>query len=118
MTNMIAPFWDDLSFGTIPRVYTYTDGKRFIIEWYQAPSHTLGGGPYTYQAILYPSGEIRFQYLSMQGSIGSATIGIQNATKTVGLQVEYNALYVHDNLAIRIVPLKDWLSVTPGSGQV
>jgi subtilisin family serine protease len=118
MTNMIAPFWDDQNFGVIPRVYTYSDGKRFIVEWTAVPNHTAGGGPYTYQAILYSNGEIRFQYLSMQGSTGSETIGIQNATKTVGLFVEYNAIYVHDNLAIRIVPLHEWLSVTPTSGHL
>jgi hypothetical protein len=59
MTNMIAPFWDDQNFGVIPRVYTYTDGKRFIVEWTAVPNHTAGGGPYTIRRSLL-NGEIRF----------------------------------------------------------
>ena len=115
--NMLAPFWDDLNFGTVQRVYTYYDGARFIISYVAVPRYSAGG-PYTFQVLLYPSGEIRFQYQTMASPVDGATIGIQNATETVGLTTAYNTAYLHDAMAIRYIPLRQWLSVTPTSGQL
>ncbi len=115
--NLIAPFWDDLNFGTVERAYYYNDGTRLIIAWVDVP-HYGTGGPYTFEAILYPDGSIVFQYLSMSDPTNSATIGIQNATKTDGLQIAFNANYIHDNLAIRIAAIPQWVTVAPSSGRV
>ena len=41
---------------------------------------------------------------------------MQNSTGTVGLQVAYNAAYLHNNLAIRFSALPQWATVTPTSG--
>src|SRR5262249_26665674 len=41
-----------------------------------------------------------------------------NGTKAVGLTVAFNTAYITDNLAVRIVPLRQWLSVNPTSGRV
>src|SRR6185436_6959764 len=62
--SMIAAFWDDLDFGSVGHVYAYNDGIRLIVSWINVP-HWYAGGPYNFQALLYPSGEIRFQYQSM-----------------------------------------------------
>ncbi|MBI5170833.1 MAG: S8 family serine peptidase [Candidatus Eisenbacteria bacterium] len=115
--NMLAPFWDDLNFGTTPRVYTYNDGTRFIVSFVAVPRYSAGG-PYTFQVLLYPSGEIRYQYQTMAAPLDGATVGIQNATETVGLTTAYNVAYLHDALAIRYIPLRQWLSVSPTSGQL
>jgi hypothetical protein len=115
--NMIAPFWDDLDFQLAAHAWTYNDGSRFIISW-QAVPQVARGGPYTFQAILYPSGEIRFQYYSMLKSLNSATIGIQNASRTIGLTTVFNRLYVQSGLAIRYRPPQTWFSVAPASGRV
>ena len=115
--NLVAPFWDDLDFGTTPRVYTYFDGTRFIVSWVGAP-HYQTGGPYTFQAILYPTGEIVYQYLNMGSPTNSATVGVQNAAKSVGLNIAFNTSYVANALAVRIVPLRQWLTVNPTSGRV
>ncbi|MFN8586436.1 MAG: S8 family serine peptidase [Candidatus Eisenbacteria bacterium] len=115
--NMLAPFWDDFDFGTVNRVVYHNDGARFIVSYIAAP-HYSAGGPYTFQVILYPSGEIRYQYQSMVSVLNVATIGIQNATETVGLTTVYDANYVHDGLAIRYIPLRQWLSVTPTAGHL
>ncbi len=117
VANMVAPFWDDLDFGATPRVYVHNDGARFIVSWVGAP-HYQTGGPYTFQAILYPSGEIRYQYLTLGSPTNSATAGIQNQAENVGLTVAYNAAYFHDNLAVQIAPLRQWLTVTPTSGRL
>jgi subtilisin family serine protease len=119
--NLVAPFWDDLNFSSGGTAYYYNDGSRFIIAWVNAPHYTGDGsapGPYTFEAILYPTGEIRYQYLSVAAPVNSNTIGIQNATKTVGLQTAFNTNYVHDNLAVRIKTINQWLSVSPTSGRI
>jgi subtilisin family serine protease len=115
--NLLAPFWDDLDFGATARVYTYGDASHFVVSWVGVP-HYQSGGPYTFQVVLYPSGEIRFQYLSVASPTNSSTVGIQNATRTIGLTTAFNTNYVANNLAVRIVPLSQWLTVTPTSGRI
>jgi hypothetical protein len=117
--NLLAPFWDDLTFSSAGEAYYYYDGTRTIIEYKDVPRLGTGGGPYTFQVILYPTGKIVFQYLTMAGTrLDEATIGIQNEDGTDGLQVVYNADYVHDNMAIEFAFIADWLSVDPVSGTV
>ncbi|HEY6572927.1 MAG TPA: S8 family serine peptidase, partial [Candidatus Eisenbacteria bacterium] len=115
--DLLAPFWDDLDFGATPRVYTYGDGTRFVISWVGVPRYQEAT-PNTFQAILYPTGEIRYQYLSMGPTRNSATTGIQNGARTLGLTVAHNTSYVKDNHAVRIYPLSQWLTVTPTSGRI
>ena len=117
--DLIAAFWDDLNPSSGGQVYYYYDSEEdvFIVEWYQVP-HYGGTGTYTFEAILYPSGDIKYQYLSMSGILTSATIGIEDATGTVGLQVVYNANYVHNNLAVLLTLNQGWLTESPTSGSV
>ncbi|MFZ1945928.1 MAG: S8 family serine peptidase [bacterium] len=115
--DLVAPFWDDLSFVSGGDAYYYNDGSRLIVEWVDVPRYS-GTGTYTFEVILTPGGEILYQYLSMTGDVNSATVGMQNATMTDGLQVAYNADYLHDNLAIRLAKVPMWLSVSPSSGTV
>ena len=119
--NLIAPFWDDLDFGATNRVYTYNDGSRFIVSWVNVPHYVQSGpptGPYTFQAILYPTGEIVYQYQSVNDPTNSATVGIQDAAGTVGLTTAFNTNYVANDLAVRFVPLRQWLTVSPASGRI
>ena len=86
--------------------YYYNDGTKLIIEYVDARKygHTTTTS-FTFEIILYPNGKIVYQYLTMTGSaanLSSATIGQQNADGTDGLQIVYNAAYVHNNLAIMI----------------
>ena len=115
--NLVAPLWDDLDFGASSRAYVHSDGSRFIVSWVGVP-HYSTGGPYTFQAILYPTGEIRFQYLSVATPTDQSTVGIQNGTRQLGLTVAFNTAFLHDNLAVRILTLPQWLSVTPSSGRL
>jgi hypothetical protein len=115
--NLVAPMWDDMDFGTTPRIYTYNDGARFIVSWIGVP-HYQTGGPYTFQALLYPTGEIRFQYLTLASPTNSATAGVQNGTQSIGLTVAFNTPYLKNNHTVRIVPLQQWLTVTPTSGRI
>jgi len=120
--NLIAPMWDDLNFQGAQHAYTYYDGSRYIVSWvnvfHYAPAGTPPDGPYTFQAILYPTGEIRYQYTNLGTGTNSATVGIQNGTKSVGLNVAFNTAYLKNNLAVRIAPVPQWLSVNPSSGRL
>ncbi len=115
--DLIAPFWDDLNPSADGQVYYYNDeaNGRFIVEWHNVP-HYYNEGSYSFEAILYPDGEILFQYQNMNGDLTSATIGIENSNASDGLQVVYNASYVHNNLALLITTNQGWLSEDPRSG--
>ncbi len=115
--NMIAPFWDDLHFGAgVEHAYLRYDGTRCVISWEAVPRFNDVQSVMTFQCILYPSGEIRFQYRTLSGNVTSATLGIQDSSRTVGLMVAFNQVYVRDSLAVRIVPLRQWLAVEPAAG--
>ncbi len=114
----IYPWWDDLILTTSGTVHYAYDAPnaRFIVQ-YTAVPHYSSGGPYTFEVMLYANGQVICQYQSMVAPLDNATIGIENATGTAGLQTVFNAAYMHDNLAIKFfVPDAPWLSETPGTG--
>jgi len=120
--DFLAIWWDDLNPVNAPAdggvFYYYDDAfDRFIVEYKKVPRESTVGS-YTFQAILYPNGKIVYQYLNM--TFGKtywgdwATIGIENADATDGLQVMYNEDgYIKNELAIEFMP-PIWLSVNPG----
>ena len=65
-------------------------------------------GNYTFEMILYPNGEILFQYKSVSGDIDTATTGIQNEDASDGLQIVYNSNYIHNKMAILIKNIVEW----------
>ncbi len=103
--NIIAPFWDDLNPSNGGTIYTYFDTTNnvFVVEWYQVP-HFGSGGPYTFEVIFYPNGDLKFQYLSMVDRLGESTIGIQGGDGSNDYYLQYtydgDPLTVHDSLAI------------------
>jgi subtilisin family serine protease/P pilus assembly chaperone PapD len=115
--SLLAVWHDDLNFRTLQRAKYYSDGARFIVQ-YTGVDRDPTGSEFTFQVILYPSGQIVYQYLTMTGVLNSATIGIQNEARTDGLTIVNNADYMHDNLAIQILPVAEWLRITPASGSI
>jgi len=116
--NLLAVFHDDLDFNGTEKAHYYNDGTRFIAQ-YTDVEHYPSASSYTFQVILYPSGKIVFQYLTMSGVLNSHTIGIQNATRDDGLEVVYNSdTYIHDNLAIRFLAVPEWITASPMVGTV
>ncbi|MBI5169544.1 MAG: S8 family serine peptidase [Candidatus Eisenbacteria bacterium] len=115
--TMIAPCWDDLNFGaSTKRAYAALVDGRFVVTWLDVPRYADPASAQTFQTVLYPSGEIRFQYLAGTGVRNNCTVGVQDTTRTIGLTVSFNQDYVRDSLAVRIMPLRQWLTVTPPSG--
>lgn len=117
--NLIAPWWDDLSpqrTGTIVRRWT-NNVDSAIISFSNVQSYS-GSGVYNFQIILLASGKIIFQYGSMGSNrLNESTIGFQNSTMTMGEAVIYNALYIHNNMAISFCP-SSYLQIIPSSGNI
>ncbi len=111
---LIAPFWDYLSYTSDSKIYVENQGSKFVIQ-YQNIYSALGGGPFTFQVILYPNGNILFQYLHMDGALDGATVGIQNAEGNDGLLIAYNTTYLEDSLAV-LISKHSWLTAEPLSG--
>ena len=67
-------------------VYYKSFGTHFVVQW----NHLLdgNGGVYTFEAILYPDGNIKFQYRTLPDPSSGyycSTAGIENATGLDGL---------------------------------
>ncbi len=118
--DVLYPFWDDFDLRTSGTVHYYHDAPngRFIIQYTNVPHYTGTTGVYTFQVILNSSGAILYQYFDMQGTVNSSTIGIENGSGTVGLQVVFNNTYVHNNLAVLFAKDVSWLAENPTSGTV
>jgi hypothetical protein len=115
--NLICPFWDDLDGRTQGTVHYKQDGNRFIIQYTNWQKYS-GTGSLTFQIVLYSGGKILIYYNNMTGTLNSATVGIENSTGTVGLQVVKDGNYVKNNLALKFAAEPDWLSGTNMSGQL
>jgi hypothetical protein len=90
--DLLAPFFDDMTLASTSNAWYYYDAtnNRFIMEWYQA-TQLSGGGSFTFEIILHPSGAFEFMYYNMTyGTTLSNTVGIQNGNGTVGIQCTYD----------------------------
>jgi hypothetical protein len=126
--DIIAWFWDDLNIADADnpggKIYYQVVDGNLVIEFKKIPDYDYNSNPgdtITAQVILTPAGKITIQYqgLATVFDVTGATIGIENSTGTDGLQVVYNAAYVHTGLAIEFKnPNDTWLSATPASGFV
>ncbi len=67
-------------------VYYRNFGTHFVIQWNNLKDGN--GGAYTFEAVLYPNGNIKFQYKTLpdpSGGYWCSTAGIENATGIDGL---------------------------------
>ena len=121
--NALYVYWDDMrppSGGHIDTATYVVDGKRvFVIEWDSIPRF-YDAGAYTFEIQLYEDGDsMAFLYQSVVGydasydSAASATIGIENADGTDGLQYSYNTKSVGDGDVILFyrMPVSDDVGV-------
>ena len=117
--SAIFGFWDDLNPNNdncnscAGDVYYHSDGNRMVI-WFNDVAHWPGyfdNSTYNFQIVIYNSGEIKFNYDTMTGDYNSATIGLQNAQGSSGLQMAYNSNYVHNNLTTNIQKAPSWVGI-------
>ncbi|MBD3168638.1 MAG: T9SS type A sorting domain-containing protein, partial [candidate division Zixibacteria bacterium] len=113
--NFVGPMWDDFNPYSGGEVYYYVNNDSAVVSWVDVP-HYYDTGSYTFQVVLLRSGAIYFNYQNLDGDVNSATVGIQNANRNDGLQMVYNASYLHDNLTVKLNA--GWLDADPTSGTV
>ena len=104
----VLALWDDLNPENANcneycagRVLVNTDNDRAVI-WYNDVARWYSGDMEAYfdfQIVLYPTGKIRINYRTINGS-PTATIGIQNQDGTDGLLVSFLTDYIHDQLTL------------------
>ncbi|OQX91799.1 MAG: hypothetical protein B6D58_06275, partial [candidate division Zixibacteria bacterium 4484_95] len=115
--NMLAVFFDDMNLEHGGTCYFYTNNAdTAIVTWDHVPDWRQEG-IFTFQIILVAPARITYQYAEMgPGRLDECSIGIENQNGSDGLEVVYNASYMHSNLAIAFYT--DWLSAFPASGTV
>ncbi|MCB2210930.1 T9SS type A sorting domain-containing protein [bacterium] len=109
--TMLAGFWDDLNPEDGGTIYFYTNNSDLaVITWYDVPGYG-NSGLYRFQIMLYGDGTVVYQYNNMgTQDITSATIGIQNASGSIGLTTVHNSTYVGNNLAVKYYTATRWFN--------
>lgn len=115
--EFIAPFWDDLDGVSSGNVYYKQEPGKLTIQFTNWHKYN-NTGSLTFQIVLHQNGRIMFYYNNMNATLNSATVGVENATGTVGLQMAYNANYVKNNLAVKISADPEWLTTNHFGGML
>ncbi|AFM04555.1 fibronectin type III domain-containing protein [Bernardetia litoralis DSM 6794] len=104
---MIAPFWDDLdahSTGTV----AYKDMGTYFLVSFEEVERWLENSTNSFQIkLFYATGIIEFHYGTFNTTaLDRATVGIENATETSGLLINYNGTgdALGSDIAFRITP--------------
>lgn len=121
--NMLAPFFDDLTLARGGQVLYYTNNTDTAIITWDNLSDSRNVGRFTFQIILIAPNIVKFQYASLgPDRLNECTVGIENRTGTVGLQVAYNQPYLHNGMALEfpigMPQTLDWLTCSPVRGTV
>lgn len=91
--NAIYPFFDDLSDTAGGDIFSYSDGSEFIVQWNDVPFYDSPGESAKFQVVIRADGTIDFIYhATFTGPMGSATVGIEDATGANYLQLCCNGV--------------------------
>ncbi len=121
--NMLAPFFDDLTLAHGGQVLYYTNNADTAVITWNNLADSRNVGRFTFQIVLIAPNIIKFQYASLgTARLNECTVGIENRTGTVGLQVAYNQPYLHNDMAIEFpvgMPQNlEWLACAPTRGTI
>lgn len=116
-SNFIAPLWTNLETSTSGDIYYKQEGNRLIIQ-YQNVKQAYGNGTYTFQVILHADGKISLQYKTLTGLTHGYSVGIEDATQTLGLQLAYYSPFLANNVAVDILPSSEFFTIAQTSGTV
>ncbi len=85
MHNVIAPWWDDLQLKSgISSVSYVMTSSEFTVEWKDIEPWNSTSHRFTMKLTLSAGGSIQMHYGPKTGTGGSATVGFENATGTMG----------------------------------
>lgn len=102
--DFIAWFWDDLIMDSaISRVYIKHFEEKTVVQFTKLVHYPGTESFITGQVIMMVNGSVLIKYrlISEDFEMTSATVGLQSWNSQQGLQVVYNAEYVHSELAVR-----------------
>ncbi|MCP4582835.1 MAG: T9SS type A sorting domain-containing protein, partial [candidate division Zixibacteria bacterium] len=121
--NLLAVFWDDLNFEYSGQAYFYTNNADTAIVTWHDVADSRNEGRYTFQAVLVAPDKITYQYNDMGSArLDECTIGMENRTAEIGLQVVRNETYVANQLAVGMLlgdsNALDWLAIDADIGTV
>jgi hypothetical protein len=119
--NRIAVWWDDLDLRQAGTVWQYDDplGQYAVFAWDGVPRFRYPEECETFEAVLYRSGTIRFNYRRLRGDLASNTIGIQGKLGAGGWFQRYvfngfpASHIVADSVSVVFVPPEVWASEAP-----
>ncbi|HPI86230.1 MAG TPA: hypothetical protein PLR01_07640, partial [Bacteroidales bacterium] len=117
--DFIAWFWDDLKIDSaITRVYYKNYEEKTVVQFTKMVHYPGTESFITGQVIMMVNGSILLKYrlVSEDFETTGATAGIQSWNSQQGLQVVYNAEYVHSELAVRFDLNRNFItSVNPST---
>ena len=125
----LFPFWDDLNPTNdqcnqycAGDVYYYASPDVFIITFDQVAHWwtNFEDSFYTFQVVMYPNGNIYFNYLDLQGDYSSATIGMQNQNASDAITMGYDNTdgLLDDSFSISIKQSPSWVEINNGNGDL
>lgn len=104
----LYPFWDDLRVDDGSAIYTGVVGtaphRAYVVEWRNVSHYTDNTQRLSIVASIGEDGLVVYRYKDVAG-IGleagsSATVGLENATGTVGFTYSFNSPAISDGLAL------------------
>lgn len=115
----LCVLWDDLNPGAGGTIRYHGTSERMVISWLAVPFYGTANAQ-TFQVVLYPDGRALFQYQEVNGTLTSATVGLQDsASAGPVLDIAYNESFLEDGLAVAIDPPGDAVIVyDPAEGTV
>ncbi|MFJ6567988.1 S8 family serine peptidase [Streptomyces sp. NPDC091292] len=107
--GIVAALWDDFTLDKKSSVQTATTGtngsRRFAVVWNNVLFADGSSNRATFETVFEEStGAITFQYRSVPGNGGKATVGIENQTGTDALLHSFDQPVLTNGSAIRIAP--------------
>ena len=107
VNNIIAPLWQNFNPKAFGAAHYQEMEDRVIVQWTDV-TESIFGNPSksaTFQVVLYADGNIDFYYEDIEtyDKLDQATVGIENADGSDGIQVAFNEEYLKDKLAIRFI---------------
>ena len=105
--NVIAPYWvymADFAGGVFYRSGGIAPNRWFVVEWHQVEENNYDtpNNQFTFEAVLYESGNIEFHYLSMSYAGGGyvPSIGIEDSLGYDGLGYPFLS-FPYNNMTLR-----------------
>jgi subtilisin family serine protease len=110
----LFPLWDDLYVEADSAVLTAVTGAKpnrtFVVEWRNVAFFASRSSRVTFSAAIGEDGTVTYRYADVDGTGvetgNAATIGLEDATGTVGFEYAYNSSAVASGTAIAFRPTR------------